>query len=64
MWHSKCQVGPKTYLQVTVADALVTFQCRSACKVSGPKIMSVVGIREEIISLQRPEMKKEKTLAQ
>lgn len=39
------------------------FQCRPAGEVSGPKIVSVICIREEIISLQSP-VQKEKSLPQ
>lgn len=47
------------YLQVAVADPLITFQRWSACKVAGPEIMSVICIGEEIICLQSPELKRE-----
>lgn len=49
-------LAPQNYLQVAVADPLVTFQRRSAGEVASPEIMSVVRIGEEIIVLQSPEI--------
>lgn len=49
------------YLQIAVADPLITFQRRPACKVTGPEIMSVICIGEEIICLQSPGGKEIKT---
>lgn len=50
------KLAPQNYLQVAVADPLVTFQRRSAGEVASPEIMSVVCIGEEIIVLQSPEI--------
>lgn len=49
-------LAPQNYLQVAVADPLVTFQRRSAGEVASPEIMSVVRIGEEIVVLQSPEV--------
>lgn len=49
-------LAPQNYLQVAVADPLVTFQRRSAGEVASPEIMSVVRIGEEIVVLQSPEI--------
>lgn len=50
------KLAPQNYLQVAVADPLVTFQRRSAGEVASPEIMSVVRIGEEIVVLQSPEI--------
>lgn len=49
------------YLQVAVADPLITLQCWSTGKIASPEIVSAVCIREKVICLQRPKLEKNKT---
>lgn len=46
------------YLQVAVADPLITLQCWSTGKIASPEIVSAVCVREKVICLQRPKLEK------
>lgn len=50
------------YLQVAVADPLITLQCWSTGKIASPEIVSAVCVREKVICLQRPKLEKKNML--